>query len=306
MPKGNDELLEKAFATDDLHGGSKGGLLNPEQANAFIDMLIENSVIWTDARVERMAAPQKKIEKLGFASRIMMAAEEGTDPESTSKPTTGIVTLSTVEAIACVDVTYSALEDNIERERLLNNLMGKIAARAVLDLEELGIKGDTGNMGDDYLALLDGWFTQSTTHVVNCSAADTCIEVLSALYKEMPKKYVRIKSQLRYYVTEDFEQSFREELAGRETGAGDRYLLEDAPVKYAGIPVVSVPTMTAHSAMLVHPDNLIVGIQRDINVETERKPRKRVIEVTLTCRVDAKFEEEDAVVTTITIPSDLG
>ena len=65
----NRQLIKKAdFALADL---AAGGLLNPEQSDAFIRKLIVQPTVLKDARLVRMNSPQRKIEKIHFASRIL-------------------------------------------------------------------------------------------------------------------------------------------------------------------------------------------------------------------------------------------
>ncbi len=300
MGNGNDELLAKAaFITDYL---TSGGLSLAEQ-DRFIDMVIEESIIAKEARVEKMNSPKKLVEKIGFGSRILQAATEGTAPTSTAVPDLGKVELSTVEVIAAVDVSYSTLEDNIDKAALKQRLIQMMASRAAVDLEELYIRGDKDSGADAYLRLLDGWLAQATSHTVNTSAATKASAVLSSMLDNLPDKYLRDPSQFRFYVTPKFERSYRLELSERATGAGDRYLLENVPVVWEGIPVIKVPMMQTRSVLLVHPQNLIVGMQRGITLEADTNQRKRVVELTLTARVDAKMEEQDAAVVTTTCPT---
>ncbi len=295
-----DEIIEKAFTSGDL---ASGGLLNPEQAAAFIRKLIDATVALREGRRIPMAAPKRLVEKIGFGSRIMQAATEGTAPATTHKPSTSKVELSVVEALAAVDITYSSLEDNIERQNLQQTILDLIAERAALDLEELALHGDTADP-DSYLALLNGWFKQATSHVVDAANAPVSQDLFIDALKALPAKYMRNAAEWRFYVHRNVELDYRSLLAERATGAGDRYLLENAPVFVGGVPVVFVPaiksrasgTDTVSDALLVHPQNLIAGFHREISTELERKPRARVIESTTTVRVDFKYEEEDAVV----------
>ncbi len=50
------------------------------------------------------------------------------------------------------------------------------------------------------------------------------------------------------------------------------------------------------SALFTYPQNIIMGVQRDIMIETDRDIRARVIQIVLTMRVDFKAETEDAII----------
>ena len=72
----NQILLQKAdLALADL--SANGGLLLPEQGAAFIRKLIKEPTLIKEARVVEMAAPQRKINKIGFANRILRKAQSG-------------------------------------------------------------------------------------------------------------------------------------------------------------------------------------------------------------------------------------
>lgn len=294
---------------------STGGLLNSKQADRFIDMLIEDTVISREARVERMNSPKQKFEKIGFNSRIMGPATEGQAPGSTSKPATEMVELSTVEGIADVKISYSTLEDNIERGRLADHIVRLMAERAGLDLEELYIQGDTAS-GDSWLALNDGFFKLATSHNTAKAGTDESdgrndvVAAADEAYLALPKKYVRSKREWRFYVHEDVEYQLRQALSERATSAGDRFLLDDAPVLLRGIPVTPVPmfptrtandlgdgndTGTVSDLLLAHPKNMVIGVQRAISIESDRLIRERAVEYVATIRSDVEFEEEDAV-----------
>jgi len=77
---------------------------------------------------------------------------------------------------------------------------------------------------------------------------------------------------------------------------------------YNGIPVRKVPAIATEDidagtavvngskAMLINPKNIVFGVHRDITYEMQRQPRKRIIEVTMTMKVDFELEEENATV----------
>ena len=121
----NAELAKRAdLALGDL--AANGGLLNPEQANTFIDLVVEQPTILRQTRVVRMAAPQRKINKLGFDQRIMRAAPQagGANDDGSndrylaaadrSAPITQQIELNTKEVIAEIHLPDEVFEDNIE------------------------------------------------------------------------------------------------------------------------------------------------------------------------------------------------
>lgn len=293
-------VLEKAdLAVSDL--SDNGGYLNPIMADTFIRMLIEQPTILNQIRVVPMNAPTMKLNKIGFGSRILHAApSSGTALAASkrSKPTTEQVSLTTKEIMAEVHIPYDVLEDNIERGRLEDTIMELIAERAALDLEELIITGDDTS-GDAYLALLDGLLVQSTSHVVSYAGTTGAITkaIWKAGIKAMPNKYLRRKSEMRFWCSPHTEIEWADQFAGHGSIGGYQSMQKDWEGYPAyGIPVQSAALMPNSNYLLTYPKNIIWGVQRKIMIETDRDIRTRVLIVVLTMRADLKYEEEDAVV----------
>lgn len=299
MKASNRSIVEKAdLAVSDLV--SDGGYLNTMQANVFIRMLIEQPTLIKEIRVVPMNGPRMEINKIGFTSRILKAAPtsgEALAPNDRSKPATDQVTLTTKEIIAEVHIPYDVLEDNIERGSLEDTIMTLIAERASLDLEELLIHGDLLS-ADAYLALADGILVQTESHLVEYATGGQPISkaIFKAGIKAMPNKYMRNRSAMRFYVSPDVETEFADTLANRETALGDRKVTGLSPNYVYGVPVSPVALMPNNSYIFTYPKNMIMGIQRQIMIETDRDIRARVLVVVLTLRLDFKYEEEDATV----------
>jgi Phage capsid family len=304
----NQALLQKAdIALADL--ASNGGLLNPEMTDTFIRTLIDSPTILNAARVVTMNAPTRKINKIGFGSRIMNPATSATAlaSDKRKKPDLSQVTLTTKEAIAEVWIPYDVMEDNIERGSI-NASMGEsggglmetitqlIAERAALDLEELLLLGDTVS-ADPYLAMLDGYLKQATAHVVNAGGATISKDVLKAGVKAMPDKYLRNRARLTHFVSVDNDTEYRDTYANRQTALGDSMLQGTGPVYAWGSQVQGVPLMPAARGLFCDPMNLIFGIQRKVTIEFDKDIRSRVYIIVLTCRIANAIEETDAVVT---------
>jgi hypothetical protein len=320
----NRELLTKAdWALSDLTSSS--GLLNPEQADTFIRKLLVQPVMLGQVRRVVMNAPTRKVNKIGFGSRILMPATSATalaaDSSSTnrrSKPTTSQITLTTSEVIAEIRLPYEIIEDNIERGNIglrtdvggeavsggiKDTIMSLIAERAAVDLEELALKGDK-NSGDAFLALQDGWLigvAGSGSHTVDAAGAPISRRMLTDGMKSLPSQYRRNRGSLGHFLSTENEIDYRETLAQRETAMGDAQLTSTAPVYGAGAPVVGVGQMPASQGFLTNPLNLLFGIQRDIHLETGKDISARQYIIVLTARIALQVEEAEACVKYINI-----
>ena len=111
----NQDVIKKAdLALSDLETAGK---LNPEQTDRFIRTLIDQPTLLASIRTVAMGAPQMKINKIGFGSRILHPAVSAValDPALRAKPDLGQVQLETKEVIAEVNLPYDVIEDNIEK-----------------------------------------------------------------------------------------------------------------------------------------------------------------------------------------------
>lgn len=308
----NQNLIQKAdLALADLAAG--GGLLNPEQTDKFIQILMESPTIINRSRVVSMNGPQKKINKIGFGSRILRKAVSATElaANQRAKPDLGQIVLNTKEVIAEIHLPYDVLEDNIEGGNigagmgssaggLQDTLVQLLGSRAALDLEELAILGDVTS-GDDYLALCDGFLKRSTGHIVDVAGAPLTKEVFKNAIKAMPDKYLRVRSDLEYFLSVDNETEYRDTVANRVTGLGDSALVSANALSAFGSAISAAPLMPNSKAIYTNPNNLIFGIQRRVNVEYDKDIRARKFIIVLTARVDFQIEEPDAVVKMINI-----
>ena len=308
----NSQLLQKAdWAIGDLTANS--GLLNPEQANAFIRKLLIQPTLLAQARRVVMNAPTRKINKIQFASRILKAGYtaglsrtlDDTANRERSKVTTEQIELNTKEVIAEVRLPYEVIEDNLERGNIglsrdgggassggiVSTIMDLIAERAALDLEELALLGDTGS-ADPFLALTDGYLARFTSNIVDAGGANISRTIMKNGSKTMPTQYRRNRSQMAHYLSTEQEIEYRDTLANRETSFGDGQHQSVSTVWAAGTPVEGVGLMPGDTGIMTHPLNLIFGVQRQIHIESDKDIQAREYIIVLTARVDMQVEEE--------------
>ena len=302
------ELLQKALETADLIAG--GGELNPEQSEKFITFLQDQSIMAKDARIIRMKTQKREINKMGIGQRASVPAKEATDPGVRQKPSFSKVVLDTVGIMTPFEISYESFEDNIMGDNLEDEVIKLFATQIATDHEELYILGDTAS-ADPYLALTDGWHKLAVAggHVFDQQGGGVSTDVLGELLNRIPEKFMRNFSELRYYVSPKFEHAYKKILGQRPTPAGDKFLLTETPATYAGIPLIRVPMIPSNlSATIVTTTftdlsfviltlrkNLVVGIHRAMTLERDRNIFARVRQYAFTSRVDATFEEVDAV-----------
>lgn len=282
-----------------------GGYLNSIQANTFIRMVQEEPTLVKQVRTVPMNAPTAEINKIGFATRILHAKPSGMNALAAadrSAATTDQVTLTTKPVIAEILIPYDVLEDNIERGGLEDSLMEMITARAALDIEEMLLLGDTLS-GDAFLALQDGILKLAQSHVVDFSGTSDNITklIFKAGLRTMPQKYLRNKAAMRFYTSTAVEIDYADYLADRTTTLGDTRIESNyqGALHPFGVPIDPLALMPDAQYIFTYPKNIILGIQRDIMVETDRDIRAQGIIIVVSMRLAIQFEEEDAVVKAI-------
>jgi HK97 family phage major capsid protein len=306
------ELVRKAdLALSDL---TSHGVLNPEQENTFFRKVIDAPTILKECRFVPMAGPRKEINKIGFADRILKAANQGTisTPElaetgtraltraNRTLPSLSKITLDTDELIAEINIPYEVLEDNIEKENLQSTMLDMIAEGCARDLEEKIILGDTTS-ADAYLALQNGILAATSSNTVNHGGAEVDVNLFKNMRNALPVRYHRFINDMRFYVSTTREVDMRAALAQRQTNLGDQMLAASAAISMMGVQVRGATQMPNANAILLNPKNLIVGIQRNMRMEMDKNIRERAIIIVLTMRMDHLFEEEDMVVKALNI-----
>lgn len=307
----NQNLTRADIALADLQ--ANGGMLSPEQANQFIDFVMEEPTVLRQARVVRMNAPRRKINRMGFASRILRAARQVGSAEDDggndryvrkadrAAPQTSQIELNTSEVIAEVRIPYEVLEDNIEGDNFEAHILRQIAQRAALDLEELGLWADTAST-DPYLALQDGWMKRALTdgNVLDWNSAGISPDLFASALLSMPQKYLKNLAQMRAWVTHANIIKYRQKVSQRQTGYGDSAIQANIPLQAHGLTMEPAHLMSAglngEGGLVTFPQNLLFGIQRDISIESDKDIRSREYIIVLTARVALQIDDADATV----------
>ena len=280
---------------------ANGGLLQPEQADRFIDFIYAAPTLINGVRQIKMGSHTTKIPKIGFGDRILKPSPgSGQELASNdrSKPTTDEVEITTVEVVGEVRLPYEVLEDNLEEANLEETVMRNIATRSAVDLEELALQGDV-NSADAYLALKDGWLKLANTNLVDAASGFVDEDMLESIILAVEPKYRRPLSDFRYYTHDKISRKWTRTMADRGTVLGDNALLNGGAVPYSGalmVPVDMMPeTSNKSSILFTNPKNLIFGIWRQIRMEVERMPRARAWAIVISARIGMSIEEVNAI-----------
>ena len=299
-----------------------GGLLNAEQSARFLDYMFDATVIGKVARTVRMRADTTEIDRMSVGERLMTLATEGDNTGSNAAVTFSKISLTTKKLRLDWELSTESLEDNIEGADLEDHIARMMATQAGNDIEDLVLNGDTAS-GTTFLTAFNGVVKKAKTsgRVVDAAGAEVSRAVFNSALKAMPRKYKQRRNDLRFLAGSNLIQDFLyknsitagtanpEDIAssvirGQQVALGGPAGFV-APFAF-GIPIVEVPLLPetqtgdysgaagSHGDIhLTFPNNVVIGIKRDVTVYRFFWPKKDSIEYTMFTRVGTQIEQAD-------------
>jgi len=302
--------------------------LAAEEADRFIDYIVDESVMKGKARIVRMNKAVQNIRALGLGTGdFLHPGSTFSTSEYKKVLSQQKIELSSKKVRGCIAIFDDDLEDNIEGDAFADHLMRMVAKKISNELDTAYWIGDTGSgnaYGDtDIRSLWDGWRfriangdTDGDTYYNAVSGGSQVLDatddatfiveggriamVQNAAPYNWDFKYNKILSSLAskykigglgnlaFYNSDQVTQNYIEALSARSTILGDNAILGKAAPQYGMVPIVSCPNMPitmagdtqateaatggAYTDCLLTPNgNLIIGIQRDIRIESQRE-----------------------------------
>ena len=315
-----------ASSTTGIHIGSEGdgGLLNPEQSARFLDYMFDATVIGKVARTVRMKSDTTEIDRIGVGEKLMKLATEADDTSANAAVTFSKISLTTKKLRLDWELSTESLEDNIEGPDLEDHIARMMATQAGNDIEDVLLNGNTALTGDALYKAFNGVVKKSKTygHVVDAGGAAVSRAVFNSALKALPRKYKQRRTDLRFLAGSNLIQDF---LYANSIGTNQTIPQDIAssiirgdvqplsgPAGYVapyafGIPIVEVPLLPetqdgdysgaagSHGDIhLTFPNNVVIGIKRDVTVYRFFWPKKDAIEYTMYTRVGVQIEQADA------------
>lgn len=287
---------------------SVGGLVGTKQLDKFITTIIDKSAFLKSIRVERGIATKMELDRLGIAARVIRAKVEDTAATETGV-TRGYETLEPKKVILYAALTYDWLQKALGGQVELNPdaatavegvVYDLISKQFMNDLVDLGFNGDDSTTPGSFTDIMDGWITKiqahTDTHKNTYTADDKFTAIFKAMLADLPVNYKADKSKLRFYVTPDIEDGYREELAAKNTALGDLMTVKNEPIYYKGVQIETVWAMPATEIVLTLPENFAIGFGQSMLVERDKNITKQRIDLVVTADVDYNIVVPDAVV----------
>ncbi len=315
-----------ANPTDGIHVGSegKGGLLNPEQSARFLDYMFDATVIGKVARTVRMRADTTEIDRIGVGEKLMKLASEAENTGSNAAVQFSKISLTTKKLRLDWELSTESLEDNIEGADLEDHIARLMATQAGNDLEDVVLNGNTALTGDNLYKAFDGIVKIAKTNgrVVAGAGAAVSRDIFNKALKAMPRKYKQRRPDLRFLAGSNLIQDYLYSNSQNLQNATPQDIASSiirgnegalgGPAGYVapfafGIPIVEVPLLKETQAgsyasptgehgdvHLTFPNNVVIGIKRDVTVYRFFWPKKDSIEYTMYTRVGTQIEQADA------------
>ena len=301
-----------------------GGLLNPEQSARFLDYMFDATVIGKVARTVRMKSDTAEIDRMSVGEKLMKLATEGDDTAANNAVTFSKISLTTKKLRMDWELSTESLEDNIEGADLEDHIARLMATQAGNDIEDVILNGNTALSSDPLYKSFDGVVkkAKASGRVVDAAGDPVSREVFNKALKAMPRKYKQRRGDLRFLagsnLIQDFlyansigtNQTIPQDIASSVIRGGVAPL--GGPAGYVapfafGIPIVEVPLLNetqtgdyttptgSHGDIhLSFPNNVVIGVKRDVTVYRFFWPRKDSIEYTMYTRVGVQIEQADA------------
>lgn len=301
LVRSNRQIVKNTISTTGLQAG---GILNPEQAQKFIQQTLENTALGGVIRHETRRAKTGEIDKIGIASRILRKKTENTDDGYRAGVKHDKLEYATTAVRVPWEITEETLRENIEGQHYEKIVTDLMTTQIGIDLEDLYLNGDTAvaesDEDHDFLYVNDGWVKQlkNGSHVVDRSAQSGGALNLDVFYdtlKAIPNKYNNGK--LRWMMSPHRRQEWERYILNQAVTAGG--IITDKRVENpASIPAIEVPRMPDDVIMLTDPKNLIVVNTYDVIIRKTVEGKEAIMQdkrfYVVHLDFDAIIEELDA------------
>lgn len=297
------------------------GVMEPQDADRFIDLVIDQSVVLKQANIHRMNSDKRNIQTFDLSGIVLQPLTGGQYPDRSGKVTTAKRQLSAVTLTARFDLEDDFLEDNIEKEDFEDKLVASIAKAVANDLENLALNGGTsGAYSSEEVALYgttNGWIHTTATegHVVDAEGQTINSTIFNQAIKALPSRYRRA-SDLRWIGSDEVALDYRDYLAANKDFMAADMLFKSEELSPKGIRYIEAPLVQKalngysvgggsavpnSTAILLTPlENLAWGIRRDIRIERIRT-KPPITEIYVSVRVDAELANPDAAVVVVNL-----
>jgi len=229
-------------------------VMNRKQANRFIDLVVDESVLLKRIRVVRVDHNKGEINKLDLGTIVTEGAST-TSRASTRTPTERIVTYDNEKYRSAFDLKTDFMEDNLERSGIRDTLLNMFSKRIAIDSELAAIEGDDSlTVGDgqtaenNLLGVNDGFqkileASVPAAQQIDAAGAAPSKKLYFDMKRAIPSRYRAAKPSYMWIQPSGPSDKWMLDWSDRETGRGDVALATGIVPGPWGIPSLEVPLM---------------------------------------------------------------
>jgi len=260
--------------------------LSKEMRNDFIEGLVENSSIIKDIRRVNMRKSELEIP--------LMSLGVGTIRATTQEPVYSSVTLQTSKLVLPWTATEDFFSDNPEKGAADKRIFSMMAIQASNDMEDLLINGDEGS-SDVLLRSNDGILklAKNNYSIKVGIRGKRARSMFEEMLRALPIKYRGNLRQLCFYVSPDTWMDYIESLTTSIGTLSNDFV---ANLTYGGVRLVVSPHMPDDKIILTHPDNILLGVQNDMDLVKKHNKKDKMHEYKLMISTDFAIQDPDALV----------
>lgn len=287
-----NKLMSKAIINETNLPNS---ILNRQQANRFLDLVTDYSVLLKQVRHIKVDHPKGEVNKLDLGS-IVTEGASSTSSASTRTPSESVVNYDMIKYRSAFDLATDFMEDNIEGKNVRDTLLDMFTKRIALDTEMAAIEGDdsltTGDaqsdennllgVNDGYLAIIAAGL--SASQKLNAAGTASSNKMFYDMMRKIPNRYRHLKSMYRWVAPSSIYDKWSYDINQKSTVGGDAAREGRLVYRPYGIDLIDVPLMpedltygtnisNATKMLLTPPQNLLFFMQRDVTIEWDRQPR---------------------------------
>jgi len=346
--------------------------LLPEEADKFIDYVVDQSFWKNNARIVKMEKVEKNLRYLGFkaGTRFLKPANKFAASDYLKEFAEGKVTLQAQKVRGAVVIYDDDLEEGIEGQAFADHLMKIIAKKVANEIDEASYCSHPGFADTDIRSLWEGFryrllygflseggrektgtFPKAATildasnslagHDSDFAKTGKIAERIkvdttytgdwefkfSKMLAVMPSRYKLLGlKNLRFFCNDIIPNDYAEALATRATILGDKALLGENDLPFRTVPIASVPLMPITyqkvgavgstlgreayegddadvyaDAILTPKNNFIIGIQKELTLESKRAPEDQAQYVFYNLKIDIAVENPEAAVILVNV-----
>lgn len=299
------ESLHKAF--DGSGDSSKAVHLSSEEASAFFDTVVDQSVMLKKCRVEKIDLATKNLQRLISDGEFLRAGTgaAGFNDNDADKVTPTTIPIVTREVQGSIFILDSEKRHNIEGQSIGEHILNMVGKKTSNSLERMSLISDMSNAAftgtQSAYKVNDGWLKLIKNGGNYLDAALTTLFADASVTREkFIKMYTALPVQYREMADFFLHDNVIVEYDELFTGNYNRNNLIDNILTR---PLVKVPLMATagkkSQVLLTDPKNLIVAFQMEtsqIQFEKFRNPKMKRDEWYFNMEVGFQVEVPEAAV----------